>query len=162
MPPDPEELLQQADALAGKPGATQADLRRAISSTYYAMFHFCLTAAADMVLGTASRSTPKYSLVYRSVDHKTLRGLCAQLSQTNPQNVAVVPSNGFGMIADFARVTANLQAQRNLADYDPSLNFTDNEAKVAISEARQAILWFQSCAPEQREAFLTLLLFKPR
>ena len=40
------------------------------------------------------------SVVYRSVDHKTLKGLCGQLSQTNPQNVAIVPSNDFGRIAD--------------------------------------------------------------
>jgi uncharacterized protein (UPF0332 family) len=162
LPPDPDELLQQADALAGKSGATQVDLRRAISATYYAMFHFCLTAAADMVLGTAVRSTPGYSLAYRSGDHKTLRSLCAQLSQTNPQNAVIVPSNGFGRIADFARVTANLQGQRNLADYDSSRNFTDAEAKVAISEARQAIAWFKSCDNEQQKAFLTMLLFRQR
>jgi len=47
VPPDPDELLQQADALAGKPAATQADVRRAISAAYYAIFHFCMTAAAD-------------------------------------------------------------------------------------------------------------------
>lgn len=162
MPPDPDELLQQADALAGKPAATQADVRRAISAAYYAIFHFCMTAAADMVLGTTGRSTSSYSFVYRSVDHKTLRGLCAQLSQTKPQNVAITPSNGFGAIADFARVIVSLQGQRHLADYDASRNFTDAEAKVAISEARQAIAWFKSCDDEQQRAFLTMLLFRQR
>jgi uncharacterized protein (UPF0332 family) len=162
VPPDPDELLQQADALAGKPAATQADVRRAISAAYYAIFHFCMTAAADMVLGTTGRSTSSYSFVSRSVDHKTLRGLCAQLSQTKPQNVAITPCNGFGAIADFARVTVSLQGQRHLADYDASRNFTDAEAKVAISEARQAIAWFKSCDDEQQRAFRTMLLFRQR
>jgi hypothetical protein len=73
VPHDPSELLRQADALARSAGATQADLRRAISTAYYVVFHFCLSAAADMVCGIASRSTARYSLVYRSVDHKTLK-----------------------------------------------------------------------------------------
>jgi hypothetical protein len=79
VPPDPDQLLRQADALAGGAGASQADLRRAISTAYYAVFHFSLTAAADMVCGVGDRSAAGYSLVYRSVDHKTLRSLCAQL-----------------------------------------------------------------------------------
>jgi hypothetical protein len=33
---------------------------------------------------------------------------------------------------------------------------------VAISDAREAITWFQSCTKEQQEAFLTMLLFKRR
>ncbi|MBV8920032.1 MAG: hypothetical protein JOZ76_18405 [Bradyrhizobium sp.] len=162
MPPDPDELLQQADALAASDGATQSDLRRAISTAYYAVFHFCLTAAADMVCGSGSRSTPRYSLVYRSVDHKTLSGLCGQLSQTKPQNVAIMPADGLGSVADFARVTANLQRQRILADYDPSQSFSEAEAKLTISEARQAINWFGSSSDEQKEAFLTMLLFRQR
>jgi hypothetical protein len=43
VPPDPSELLQRADALAGAAAATQADLRRAISDAYYFPFlpHIC-------------------------------------------------------------------------------------------------------------------------
>lgn len=134
----------------------------AISTAYYGVFHFCLTASADMVCGMTSRTAPGYSLVYRSIDHARLRNLCDQLRRTNPQGVAIVPAAGFGLIADFARVTVNLYEQRMRADYEPSLNFTANEAKVAISEARQAIAWFRSCDEEQRRAFLTMLLFRPR
>jgi hypothetical protein len=89
MPPDPGELLRQADTLAGTVGATQADLRRAISAAYYAVFHFCLIGAADMVCGPANRSSVRYSVVYRSVDHKTLSGLCRQISQTHPRDVVL-------------------------------------------------------------------------
>jgi hypothetical protein len=162
VPPDSDELLQQAEALAGKPGATEADVRRAISAAYYATFHFCLRAAADMILGAASRSTSAYSLVYRSVDHKTLSGLCAQLSKTSPPKLAIVPSNGFGTIADFARHTVSLQGQRQLADYDPSRTFTAAEANLVISDARQAITWFKSGDELQQKAFLTMLLFRQR
>jgi hypothetical protein len=54
---DPEELLNQAQQLAGQP--TQADLRRAVSS---ALFHFLLTAAADMIVGADKRHTLNYTV----------------------------------------------------------------------------------------------------
>jgi hypothetical protein len=161
VPPDPSELLLQADALAGKTGATQADLRRAISTAYYAVFHFCLTVAADMICGAASRSTDRYSFVYRSTDHSRLRGVCDQLRGSKP-NVAFTPSGGFGRIADFARNAFNLYEQRIKADYDPSESFTAAGVQIVVSDARQAITWFQSCTVDQQQAFLTLILFKPR
>lgn len=158
--PDPERLFAQADFLAAQP--QQEDLRRAISTAYYGLFHFVLTAAADMVVGEEERSTSRYSLAYRSVDHKRLRDLCSQLGRTRPQNVPLLPSGGFGPIADFARISSNLFELRNLADYDPSRTFTPDEASGAISEARQAITWFRRGSKAQQEALLTALLFKPR
>jgi hypothetical protein len=162
VPPDPEEILRRAEALAGNSLATQTDLRRAISAAYYAVFHFCLTAAADMICGATNRSKPQYSLVYRSVDHARLRGLCDQLRGSKPGNVAFIPSGGFGAIADFARNTANLYEQRISADYDPSESYAAAGVSVVISDARKAIDWFRSCTQEQQEAFLMQLLFKSR
>ena len=158
----PNELLQQADLLVSRTTPTQADLRRAISSAIYAVFHFCLTAAADMVIGSSAPSTARYSHVYRSIDHKVLRGLCGQLGQTQPQNVAITPSSSFGHLQDFARLTASLYEQRILADYDPSRTYSETEVRVVISDARQAIAWFTSCDDEQQKAFLTMLLFRQR
>jgi hypothetical protein len=121
-----------------------------------------LTAAADMVVASGDRSSARYSLVYRSVDHSRLRALSLQLSGSKPRNLPLLPSGGFGTIADFARTAANLYELRNIADYDPSRDFTPDEAQLAISYAREAIAWFQGATKEQQEAFLTLLLFKPR
>jgi hypothetical protein len=129
-PPDPEHLFGQADALAASPQLRQADMRRAISAAHYGLFHFTLTAAADMVVGFDDRSGARYSLVYRSVDHSRLRALCSQLSGTKPQNLPLVPSGGFGTIADFARIAGHLYELRNLADYDPSRDFTHDEARL--------------------------------
>ena len=148
--------------LAARPEVRQTDLRRAISAAYYGLFHFTLTAAADMIVGAAERSSARYSLVYRSVEHSRLRQLCSQLSATKPQNLPLVPPDGFGSIADFARNAGNLYELRNFADYDPSRDFTPEGARLAISDARQAVKWFQEAAPDQQVAFLTLLLFKPR
>jgi uncharacterized protein (UPF0332 family) len=157
LPPDPEELLRQAETLAGNPTATQVDLRRAISAAYYAVFHFCSTAAADLILGASARSSPSYTLVYRSIDHSRFRAVSKQLSGS-----PITPVGGFGKIEDFAPLAASLNEQRSSADYDPSKSYTVAEVKVVISQAREAITWFRSCTQEQQEAFLMLFLFRSR
>jgi hypothetical protein len=164
---DPDRLLQQAELLAAHPPSGephQTDLRRAISSAYYGVFHFTLASAADMVVGTDNRSTARYSLAYRSVDHARLRTLCSQLkaSQMSSDLSPYVPAGGFGEIIDFARLAANLLQLRNLADYHPSELFTIDEARAAVSEAREAIRHFQAANEKQQQVFLTLLLFRPR
>jgi hypothetical protein len=157
-----EHLFEQAEALATDPNGRQAELRRAVSAAYYGLFHFTLTAAADMVVGAADRATARYALVYRSDDHGRLRSLCQQLSGTNPQ-VSLLPSPGdFGRVADFARIAVTLHEHRTLADYDPSRDFTLREVEIDISDAREAVKWFQQATREQQETFLTLLLFRSR
>ncbi len=156
-PPQFEDLFEQADALVAR--GRQVDLRRAISAAYYGLFHFTLTAAADMVVGNNDRSSARYSLVYRSIDHSRLQQLSKQL--TNVQNLALAPG-GFGTVADFALIAGNLHELRNRADYDPSSEYTVDEATTAISTARAAVTWFQQGTKQQQQAFLTLLLFKPR
>jgi hypothetical protein len=160
-PPLPEHLFEQADRLTAAADLRQTDLRRAISNAYYGLFHFALTAAADMVVGAAEQATPRYALVYRSVDHARLRTLCDQVKATKP-SVALVPTDGFGTIADFARIALNLYELRSLADYHPSRPFTPSEASIAVSDAREAIKMFQRGSVEQQQVFLTLLLFKQR
>jgi hypothetical protein len=156
--PNPEEFFQQADLLAANPAASDADLRRAISAAYYGLFHFTLTAAADMVAAEPNRGTERYMLIYRSVDHSRLRSLCSEIRKTNPQKLSLMPQGGFGTIAEFARIALNLQELRIFADYDPSKSFTTTDASLAPHEAREAIKWFQQGTPEQRESFLILLL----
>jgi hypothetical protein len=79
---NPEHLLEQAGrliapGLRGQP--RQVDLRRAISAAYYAVFHAALTLAADHFVGVTRRATSQYSLVYRSIDHRSLRDLCIEV-----------------------------------------------------------------------------------
>lgn len=163
-PPDPLRLFDQADALLATGQPLQTDLRRAISAAYCGLYHFTLTAAADMVVPSSNRATPRYSLVYRSVDHARLMTLCGQLrgSTPLPPVAPYVPSGGVGPVADFARILCELHELRNIADYDPSRDFTIDEAKITVRNAREAVEFFMNGTDAQREAFLTLVLFKPR
>ena len=121
---NPDHLLDQADKLisgqaAGVP--RQADLRRAISAAYYAVFHFTLTALADLFVGNTKRSTSRYALVYRSVDHARLRRLCDDMRRPSlpDKYKPYVPPAGIGShLRAFAPAVIQLQQKRHRADYD--------------------------------------------
>ena len=165
---DPEHLLEQAQRLVEPPLAgppRQVDVRRAISAAYYAVFHATLAAAADQFVGVTKRSTSQYTLVYRSVDHKIFRELCseAKRSQLSDKYARHVPPDGFGPnIQAFAAAVLELQEKRHSADYDPSIRVKTSDAIVAIAAARSALNRFLGADLPRREAFLGLLLFRPR
>jgi hypothetical protein len=77
-PPRFEDLFEQADVLVAR--GDQADLRRAISTAYYGLFHFALTEAADLVVGKDDRSSARYSLV-------VARGDCPQSGRRFRANI---------------------------------------------------------------------------
>ena len=63
---NPGHLLDQSDELIGNPrgGAPrQADLRRAISNSYYALFHAILCEAADDFVCSGRRQSARYAMV---------------------------------------------------------------------------------------------------
>jgi uncharacterized protein (UPF0332 family) len=144
MPPDPDRLFEQADLLTDNLHG-ETDLRRAISAAYYAVFHFILRAAADLVCGAANRATPRYNLAY-SVDHKRLKTVCEQLkaSKINDKVKPYEPVGGFGEIADFAKLALILYEQRIQADYDLLRHFTVRKAQLIVIEARNAIRKFEA------------------
>lgn len=165
---NPDHLFEQAAKLIAPPPAgppRQVDLRRAISAAYYSVFHYILTAAADEFIGVTKRTTNRYTLVYRSIDHRGLRELCNEMKK--PQQTAkyqnYAPANGFGPnIQAFASAVIELQEKRHIADYDPSSRVKTSDARLAIATAKSAIQRFQKASKTRQKAFLTLLLFPPR
>lgn len=130
-----------------------------MSAAYYAAFHAILTAAADRYVGVNRRASVLYSLAYRSVDHKELRNVCANLGKLGEY----VPPAGFD--ADtraFAEAVLELRAKRLDADYNPAVSVRKSDARLAVGIARYALQRLQTASPESREAFLGLLLFKAR
>jgi uncharacterized protein (UPF0332 family) len=168
LTPDPDHLFEQADRLmlplAAEAEPRQTDLRRAISSAYFALFHFTLAAASDLFVGWDKRSMPEYQIMYRSVSHDWLRSLCEQLQRKRIAKIAPhAPGVAFfGPVVIFAATVAELQELRHSADYDPSFSITVDEAKFRIDEARKAVKLFQEATDVQRVAFLTLLMFNIR
>ena len=72
----PRDLIATARGLAeGDPRRpSQANLRRAVSTAYYAMFHCLAGTAADLLIG-GSRSEAWHQ-VYRALEHGSAKGAC--------------------------------------------------------------------------------------
>lgn len=165
---NPNHLFEQAARLIAPPPAgppRQVDIRRAISAAYYGLFHFTLTALADEFVGASHQANARYALIYRSVDHRTLRKTCEESQRQTPTDRfrPYMPSGGFEPgIRNFATTTIDLQARRHSADYNPQPRFKTLDAKVAIAAARSALQQFSQVGLVQRKMFLTLLLCPPR
>jgi uncharacterized protein (UPF0332 family) len=163
-----DHLFEQAEKLVAPPQAgppRQVDLRRAISAVYYAVFHYILTAAADDFVGVTKRNTRRYILVYRHIDHRTLRDLCIEMKKSAlpVKYQRYAPASGMGPnIQAFASAVIDLQEKRHSADYDPSARLKTSDAKLAIATGRSAIKRFEKASESRRKAFLALLLFPPR
>jgi uncharacterized protein (UPF0332 family) len=166
--PNPAHLLEQAERLAaptaeGEP--IDADLRRAISSAYYAVFHAVLSAAADRFVGRERRSGSLYSLAYRSVNHTTLLKVCEEVGKPTPSKKyePYFPTNGFGQeILRVATAVALLREKRDKADYEPMFVADPTDVSVILKEARTALESLEAASEEQRVMFLGMLLFQPR
>lgn len=165
---NPDHLFEQAEKLIQPPAAgppRQVDLRRAISSAYYGVFHATLTKAADEFVGVTQRATPRYGLLYRSIDHGILRELCSEVKKQNlPKKYArYAPDTGFDLnIKAFATAVVELREKRHSADYDPLVRVKTADAKLAIDTARTALQRFANASEACRKSFLALLLFPPR
>lgn len=133
---DPLELLLQAGELVwDKDGlATETDLRRSVSASYYALFHaICDNAAAVLAQRfAAQRSRLKLSsAVRRTITHAQVKRACEVL--TSPPKVAA--NSWRNLLHDpiepelitVATVFIELQEARNSADYDSLAKFVEKE-----------------------------------
>jgi hypothetical protein len=164
----PHHFFQRATRLAASPSSgppRQVDLRRAISDAYYGIFHATLAAAADQFVGASKRSTNRYVLVYRSISHGAIYELCSEVRKPAlPRSlVRHVPPGGFGgNLRGYAAGLLELQAKRLAADYDPLTRYRRADAVAAVIVAQSALTRFKNTTDAEREAFLALLVFKPR
>ena len=150
--------------LASETEPRQTDLRRAVSSAYYGVFHFTVATAVDMFVGATNRHSEPYRATYRTVTHTWLRALCDHVrGLLKPKSFPHVPGiDFFGPLVKFAHNVSELQEARHSSDYDPSFGIKPDEAKVLISMAREAVTLFQNASDRQQVAFMTLLLFNLR
>ena len=97
------DLIEAAHILVefGDAPPTQARLRRAVSTTYYAMFHTLAASSADLFIGT--EHSPAWHRAYRALDHGRAKGACRQ-----GQVLREFPAE----IRHFADVFVELQVQR--------------------------------------------------
>ena len=154
LPVNPHDLIQTARRHA-EPGAeppTQADLRRAVSTAYYAQFHCLAGTAADLLAGT-SPDSPEWLQVYRALEHDKARRACRQqaVMRTFPME-----------IRNFAEAFDALQKARQHADYAPEGEYSKPDVLATINTAEDAIVEFEQAGARHRRSFAVHVLFKWR
>ena len=157
---NPDDLLTIAETLAsgsighqrGRP--RQAELRRAVSAAYYALFHALARNAADLLVGSraATQTKQAWRQVYRALDHGRIKRQCTnQIITKFPQE-----------IQDFAGHFVMVQAQRYMADYDPLEHFSRSDVSQLVDKTKSAINDFEMVDSDDRRAFAVFVLFDLR
>ena len=151
----PKDLLDQADHLLrlSPRRPKQANLRRAVSASYYAVFHALCWSNANILAGTgAGRPERAWLQVYRAVDHGQAKSRCKDAR-----------SKGFpATIQAYAEAFVTLQEQRHRADYSPDRHFTKQESVEFAKLARSAVSAVGSAPIKDRRAFAIHILLSYR
>lgn len=151
----PLDLISSARLLvAGNSKPSQANLRRATSSAYYALFHCLARTGADLLVGgqNAAKSKHTWKQVYRALEHGAAKTACAdKLVQQFPKS-----------IEDFANSFVAMQSKRHAADYDPTVKLIKSEVVQDIASAERTIRAFGVEGAKDRRAFCAFVLFKRR
>jgi hypothetical protein len=159
--PNSDQYLNQAEHLIDLSPGRQADLRRAISTAYYAVFHAVMKAAADAYIGRANEKSTEYVLAYRHIEHAGLKNACETIKRQSFADDGQ-PGQFNPDLRAFAGAVVELQARRHAADYDPSLYLYVLDARTVVATARDAVNRFRNLPSDQRLKFLFLLMVKPR
>jgi len=157
-----DDLLDQAEHLAAREPKKpkQASLRRAVSATYYALFHFLVDeAVVGFTRGPGAGDLR--NLLRRAFDHGEMRNTSAAFSGgTLPPSLAAVLRGPIPVdLRRVARTFVQLQEARHEADYDLSRSFVREEVKRLIAETRAALQrWSTVRTLEAARLYLAALL----
>lgn len=166
--PTPSELLALSRRLsAGNNGnpPTDAELRRAVSTAYYALFHKILRTAAERFMGTGQTATAGYSILYRGFQHRDIKVICEAISSPTMKlkyQLSLQRKNVSQDMVDFAVVFPILQEVRHLADYDPGYQFAPSDVSYHIDAAELAMDALDRAEPRERADVLALMLVGAR
>lgn len=139
------DLLNVAcDLLKSSRRPKQASLRRACSTTYYALFHtLCRSCANTMVSDKSTRRA--WVQAYRCLNHGEARQKCI-----TKKHMSQFPA----AIQDFANLFVQMQEKRHRADYDPTGVYYKSAVQADIDAARAAMDAFSKCDKRHKQAFV--------
>ena len=156
---NPRDLIRIARQLAsGSVGGSrgrprQAELRRAVSATYYSLFHALALCVANILAGS-DRNRPSWQQAYRALEHGHVRNQCNDRSA-----MGSFPPE----IRYFGNSFVSMQDQRQQADYSPNATFDRDRVLQLINESEDAISALESApAPDRRAFALHVLLRRHR
>lgn len=166
--PLPQDLLAQAKHLArldaNKP--KQANLRRSVSSAYYALFHLLVHEAAHAL---APRNAPAglSDRMQRAFAHEEMKQVCKSIKEKKlsvPLEM-LLPTGFSAEITSVAVAFHDLQDARHIADYDVAQTHSKTDVLALIQKAEDAFgAWSKARveSPAEASVFLTALLLSKK
>ena len=139
--------------LAGEPCET--DLRRAISTAYYALFHHLCASFSSVVLHPPGADFARArTQAYRYIEHGQAKRSCDEVR---------TGTRGFPpAIMAFATTFVALQRYRIEADYQPTVAFDAALARSLVEDAEKAIAAHDSESHEARRAFAVFVALRAK
>lgn len=158
-------LLEQARELATRDPRRprQVNLRRAVSSAYYAIFHALIDQACRLMLGARHGDAPFRHVLGRAFTHHTMRKACGSFGGgTLKASVVKGLPTGFAIpneIRTVAQTFIEMQDQRHAADYDRTEQFQRSDVLALIAQVERDLSAFLGLRPSiEKHFFLVCLL----
>lgn len=155
-----EELLQQAKELVHKNphNPTQADLRRSVSSAYYALFHLLVFEACLNWSNEGSRPG-----LARMFDHGVMKKVSRKITDAGKMPYTGADPVVVGKLRSFAELFVQLQEQRHEADYNVKDAWTLTQSlRATLGASRAFMIWHEIHAEKIAQNYLVSLLIRPR
>jgi hypothetical protein len=162
-----DDLQQQALELAGRDPRRpkQANLRRAVSASYYALFHFLVDQSCRQMLGTTNNLVRYRRVLARAAEHGAMKAACNQFASGALPAKLQRGLPGFN-VPDVLRLMAatfsEAQDLRQRADYDLNQHFSRRDVLVLHAQVKEAIEDFQAIpdGPVKRLFLVSLFTWK--
>ena len=163
-----ETLAAAQRLIARDPGQrgriAAARIRRSISTSYHALFHFLLEECTARIVGTGPELRRRRRIVARMLTHRGMK-LALRKVQGGRLEKAFADYFGIPSAPAFARLLSEnfvrAQEQRHEADYDLNASLSELDARVAIEGVREVVSAWQrnnSGADRDFKQALALLL----
>ena len=134
----------------------QEELKRAVSTAYYALFLHLCDSTANLMVGTLRPDSARraaWQRMYRILQHGATKNKC--------QNRNEVQQFSAG-IQEFADALVIAQDARHDADYDPFSKYSRQQVLDIITEAQDAVEAFDGTPRQERLHFIAYLLASDR
>jgi uncharacterized protein (UPF0332 family) len=155
-----DELLQQAKDLVHRNpnNPTQADLRRSVSSAYYALFHLLIFEACLNWSNDISRPG-----LARMFDHGVMKKVSKKVTDARRMPYGEEDPVVVGNLGSFAGLFVQLQEQRHEADYNIKDAWTLTQSlKEVLAANRAFVIWQEIRTEKISQDYLISLLIRPR
>jgi uncharacterized protein (UPF0332 family) len=144
------DLLKQARDLASqdKSRPKDASIRKAISTAYYALFHFLLDEATGILVGASPNDRKLRHLLSRCFVHKRMDSACTKIVGliTQPKSASPIYApfsqsiqNQANDLLVVAKIFKDLQEHRHRADYDLGQRYPRAHALKSVADVEDAM-----------------------